>query len=89
MIMRPPRQTVPSCWQKIRRVWGFGHAAGINPALPANQPDDADACRDRRETGDSQHILGRCMNLGGQPLRQVREAAIDQALDDEDEAYGG
>ncbi len=62
---------------------------GINPALSARQPDNSHAGRYRHQTGHAQRIFWRRQNLRGQPLGKCGKPAIDQALDDEDKAYGG
>jgi len=59
------------------------------PASSAHQPNDADTDGGGNQAGDPQHTFRHRQNLAGELAGEIGKAAIDDALDDEDEAHGG
>ena len=57
----------------------------VTPALAAHKPHKEDAEHGGGYPGRAQDLVGNAQHIGGQPLGNMRQAAIEHALDNEDE----
>ena len=57
-------------------------------ALPSHNPDDQDAKADREQSTEAQNLFGHREGIGRKTFCEVGKAAVEHALDNEDEPYG-